>query len=105
MIPLGVSFPSRITASTASRSLAGSMLYVSSQSTKTGVAPTKATLSPVAKNVNDGTKTASDSFKSIAIKGIVSASVPLAQENAYFLPVNSASLRSISSISGPMINC
>src|SRR6478672_2955364 len=56
---------------------AGSMLKVaSSTSTKTGVAPTSATTSPVAQNVNDGHSTASPGPTFFAISTIRSASEP-----------------------------
>ena len=51
----------------------------SSTSTKTGVAPVRATASPVAQKVKDGHSTASPGPTPFAIKIIKSASVPLEQ--------------------------
>ena len=63
IMPLGVSFPSaRVFSMVSSRAL-GLILNVSLyESTNTGVPPARLTLSPLAKNVNDGTKTASVFF-------------------------------------------
>ena len=60
-----------------SSSFTVSILYVLSESTKTGVPPKKLTVSAVAKNVNEGTKTASPSLSLYAKRGIISASVPV----------------------------
>ena len=63
----------------------------SSTSTKTGVAPTSATASPVAQKVNDGHSTASPGPTLFAISTITSASVPLAQLTTCLAPENAAS--------------
>ena len=105
-MPLGVSFPSaRVFSMVSSRAL-GLILNVSLyESTNTGVPPARLTLSPLAKNVNDGTKTASVFFTPYAISGIVKASVPLAQAITCLTPTYSASLFSSSATSAPPMKC
>src|SRR5882757_7068156 len=84
---------------------AGSMLNVtSSTSTNTGVAPTSATASPVAQNVNDGHSTASPGPTFFAISTMISASVPLAQLTTCLAPENSANAASSAVTSGPLMN-
>src|SRR5712664_314553 len=83
----------------------GSMLkVVSSTSTNTGVAPVRATASPVAQNVNDGQNTASPRPTPLAISTISSASVPLAQLTTCLAPLKSASAASSCVTSGPLMN-
>src|SRR5262245_22119497 len=79
-----------------------SMLNVAaSTSTKTGVAPTKATTSAVAQKVNDGHNTASPGPISIARSTSTRASVPLAQVTTCLAPQNAASSVSKAFTSGP----
>lgn len=86
-------------------SASGSILKVhSSTSTKTGVAPSSATTSAVAKKVNGGTKTASPGPIPQAIRGMSRASVPEAQITQCLAPVMSARRSSSSRISGPNMN-
>ena len=70
----------RLARAIACSTLEGSILKVSiRESTKTGVAPSHATTSAVAANVNDGTNTASPGPTSLAISTMAIASVPFAQ--------------------------
>src|SRR5471032_3710972 len=76
----------------------------SSTSTNIGVAPTKATTSAVAQNVNDGQITASPGPMPLARKANTKASVPLAQVTACLAPQKEASSASKARTSGPRMN-
>ncbi len=72
-------------------------------STNTGVAPKRAAISAVAKNVNGGTNTASPGPTPKAINAMSKASEPDAQLMQCSEPVKEQSDFSSSSISGPII--
>ena len=74
-------------------------------STKTGVAPTRATQPAVAKKVNVGTNTSSPGPIPNAINASRIASVPEETPSACRAPVSASSSRSKASTSGPRMNC
>src|SRR5690348_7138037 len=85
---------------------AGSMLNVSaSMSTKTGVPPALWMVPAVAKNVNGVVMTSSPGFRSRALRGRSSASVPLAHPMPYFACERAATSTSSFPMAGPMMNC
>ena len=82
----------------------GSIQYVSEQtSIKTGVAPTAAILSAVAKKVHETVITSSPKPIPNALKAKTRASVPLPQDIPYFAPSYSANSSSIFLTSSPPI--
>ena len=96
---------SRFAAAMPRSRLAGSRLNVaSSTSTNTGVAPTSATDSAVAENVNAGQNTASPFPTPSAIRMSTSASVPLETPIECFAPQKAERSRSSSRTSGPLTN-
>src|SRR5262245_7882990 len=104
MIAFGLRPASFAVATAPAIPLASILNVLSSTSTNTGVAPTNATTSAVAQNVNDGQTTASPGPTPVARNASTRASVPLAQVTTWRAPQNAASSASKARTSGPRMN-